>query len=549
MGMRLSISTKIFVGFAVVIVAFTATNAYSLFTMSQLRRAVTVAWKEILPISNQLRGLSRQLKSAEELFAFKRPTDIQWLQQALPTIEPFHGPHGLASVGARLENIARDSDGLSAAERRAVTGIAARIADFVDGRSLVEVVADDALSAVLGDEAELISHELYDRLVRRTLKNASLGELSALSPESRAAVRVLRRLNREVGELVRDLAEPIRAIDQRVESEERTMMVWVIASTTGALALSLLVMWMSQLTLRPIRRLREGARRIAAGEYKEKVIVASSDEIGALAAEFNTMAESLMKRDAELERQREELLRAERLAIIGKLAAQITHEVRNPLSSIGLNAELLEDEIEAIPDAGEARASLRAIIAEVQRLRAITEEYLHFARLPRPDLRSVDVGGLLGEFLAFLSHELAEAGVEVTARGVSRSLEGGPPPIRADGDQLRQALLNIARNAIEALRGHEGPKRLEIVLEPRDGGGLRINITDTGPGIDPAIRERIFEPFVTGKSHGTGLGLALTREIIVEHGGTIHAVSPVGASGGTSFVIELPANGRAAGPP
>lgn len=541
--MRLGVATRIFLGFAVVIAAFGATSAFTLYRMSGLRESVTVVWKEVIPVSNQLAALSRQLKSAEELFAFKRPTDAQWIQQILPTLEPFGGPQGIDLAARRLERLAADGGGLAAVDREELRVIATRLQAFGDGRELAELITQRELGEALFEGGPPASRELYDRLVRRALKRANLGELTGVSEESRSVVRVLRRINREVSEAVRALSAPIRAIDERAEADERATSLAVIISATGALIISLLMLWMSQLTLKPIRQLREGARRIAAGDYHERVRVRSDDEIGQLAVEFNTMAESLMKRDAELERQREELLRADRLAVIGKLAAQITHEVRNPLSSIGLNAELLEEELEDLPTTGDARVSLGAIIREVQRLKSITEEYLHFARLPRPDLAAVDVGALLGQFLTFLSHEVAEAGITLASRGVTPSLDGGPPPVRADADQLRQALLNIARNAIEALRSAPEPRRLEVSLEPRRGGGVRIAITDNGAGIDAAVRERIFEPFVTGKSHGTGLGLALTREIVVEHGGTIDAISPVADGRGASFVIELPAGG------
>ncbi|TNF27323.1 MAG: sensor histidine kinase [Deltaproteobacteria bacterium] len=547
--MRFSVSTRIFLGFAVVIIAFGSTCAYALYKMSGLRRSVTVVWKEVIPVSNQMKALSRQLKSAEELFDFKRPSDGTWLQQVLPSLEPFTGPQGLEIAAQRLETLAQ-AEGTLADEDRAELGlIAGRMKAFIEGRELLDMLTGEGGDTLLieGDYGPLSNRELYDRLVRRTLKKASLGELKKASEETAMFVRVLRRINRELGDTARALAGPIRAIDQRAEADERTTSLAVIIIASVALVLSLLMLWMSQLTLRPIRDLREGARRIAAGDYHDRVKVTTSDEIGQLAAEFNTMAESLMKRDAELERQREELMRADRLAVIGKLAAQITHEVRNPLSSIGLNAELLEEELEDLEDAGDARASLGAIIREVQRLKSITEEYLHFARLPRPELASVDVGALLSQFLTFLQHEVKEAGVSLTSRGVVASLEGGPPPVKADADQLRQAILNIARNAIEALRTVEEPRELEVSLEPRAGGGVRIRIADNGPGIDDALRERIFEPFVTGKSHGTGLGLALTREIVVEHGGTIDAVSPLEGGRGTAFVIELTLDGPTAG--
>ncbi|PIE20025.1 MAG: hypothetical protein CSA66_01775 [Proteobacteria bacterium] len=538
--MKLSVSTKIFLGFAVVIIAFGSTFAYALYQLSTLRRSVTVIWKEVIPISNQLEGLGRQLQAAEELFGLERPSDARWLQQVLPTIEPFDGPQGIGVAVDRLRVLTGDGSALAEADRVTLVAIAADLDRFFTGRELVDAIAGEDLGDLADIRDPLANDALYDALVRRTLKKASVGELTQLSPEVRASVRVFRRVNRLVGDAVRRLSTPIQQIDKRAQAEERSTTLAVVIIASGALLISLLMLFVAQLTLRPIRALRAGAKRVAAGRYDERVQVSSGDELGQLADEFNRMAASLEAREELLERQREELLRAERLAVIGKLAAQITHEVRNPLSSIGLNAELLEEELEDLEDAGEARESLGAIIREVQRLKSITEEYLHFARLPKPDLGSVDVGALLTQFLSFLSHEVREAGISLTAQGLVASLEGGPPPIEADADQLRQALLNIARNAIEALRDAPAPRRIEVTLSPRPGGGVRVRIADNGAGIDPEVADRLFEPFVTGKSHGTGLGLALTREIIHEHGGTITPVSPVADGRGTAFIIDLP---------
>src|SRR5262249_54353208 len=153
--------------------------------------------------------------------------------------------------------------------------------------------------------------------------------------------------------------------------------------------------------LRPLRRLAEGARRIALGEYKQRVDAAAPDEIGALAREFNQMAQALDERE-------QALIRSERLAAVGKIAAQITHEVRNPLSSIGLNAEMLEEEL-----TGEAQKLARAIVKEVDRLTEITEEYLRFARLPRPKLEREDLRELVTELLVFMKSELESRKIDL----------------------------------------------------------------------------------------------------------------------------------------
>ncbi|MDP6944067.1 MAG: ATP-binding protein, partial [Myxococcota bacterium] len=272
-----------------------------------------------------------------------------------------------------------------------------------------------------------------------------------------------------------------------------------------------------------------------------RVPTGSRDEIGQLASEFNTMAEALSARDRELARQREELLRAARLATIGKMAAQITHEVRNPLSSIGLNAEMLEEEI---GDSVEAQQLLTSVQREVHRLKAITEEYLRFARFPKPVLAPVDVSVIVDSFLSFLAHELRNNEITLRRPDTHQPL----PVVMADEDQLRQAFLNVARNAIEALREVAVPRHFGVALAGSDAGGVSVIFTDDGPGLAEEIAPRVLDPFVTGKPGGTGLGLALVQQIVVDHGGTIEFatnadVCSTSARPGTRLLITLPPSG------
>lgn len=563
--MRLSVATKIFLGFAAVIIAFGASSAFTLYRMSALRRTVTVLWKELNPMSNQLRALSRQLKSAEEFLALKRPSDAQWLQQVLPALEPFEGPQGFSRLADRLETLAA-SDDVSAVDRPELAELAASFRRFAQGRELTEVIAGEELSEVMKPGEVVPNAELYDRLVRRTLKVASLGELQASSPETRAATRVIRRLNREVNDAVRGLAGPIRQIDRRTESNERETTVAASLIAAAALLISVVMLVIAQLTLRPIRELREGARRVAAGDYAERVKVQSSDEIGQLAEEFNRMAASLEERDKALADKQEELLKAERLAAVGRLAAQITHEVRNPLSSIGLNAELLEDELEDLPDPKAARAMLQSISAEVERLKNITEQYLQLTRfsraaqrvegddgpvdhappappgvppLPPLDRAPCDLGALVLRFASFLAPEAERAGVRLVVDAHAHT-DGGPAPIAADEGQLRQVLHNLARNALEALKGSDAVPRSLVLTVWGDASGVYLSVKDDGPGVPPALKDRLFQPFATGKAHGTGLGLALCRDIVQAHGGTIAITSPLESGRGTAVDIALP---------
>jgi len=237
------------------------------------------------------------------------------------------------------------------------------------------------------------------------------------------------------------------------------------------------------------------------------------------------MAQRLAARERELRAQGEALLRSERLAAIGRIAAQITHEIRNPLSSISLNAEELGER------APEARELCDAIVREVDRLTAITEDYLRFARLPKPQLQRADLNETVRDLLEFVRPELDAAGVEVTL-----SLAPELPRVLADVAQLRQLLLNLLRNAREAM-GSGGA----LSVATRGGeNAVEIEVRDSGPGIPEGRLARIFDPFFTTKERGTGLGLAMAQEIAQEHGGQLSCESKPGR--GTAFTLRLPAS-------
>jgi len=228
---------------------------------------------------------------------------------------------------------------------------------------------------------------------------------------------------------------------------------------------------------------------------------------------------------------RGELVKAERLAAIGKMAAHITHEIRNPLSAIGLNLEMLEGELEqGGDDDREKRELVTAIKAETNRLARLAEQYLSLARRPKPTLAPESLMDLIEELLGFLKPELQRSKVIATVRS-----ETELPPIPLDEGLIRQALLNLVRNAREAMS--DGGE-LTITLAAKDPSLVTITLDDNGPGIPDDVRSTIFDPFFTTKQRGTGLGLAVTREIVEAHRGTIRCDARPG--GGTRFVVELP---------
>lgn len=242
---------------------------------------------------------------------------------------------------------------------------------------------------------------------------------------------------------------------------------------------------------------------------------------------------SAIARDVTRRREMEEsLARAERLAAVGGLAGRLAHEVRNPLTSLILNAEMLSQEIEALPPerAAEARELLSSILDELRRISRLLQDYLGLARQGTLQRRPCDLVGEIKELLLFLEGELMGGRIEVVAR-----LPEGLPPIPADERQLRQIFMNLFRNAMEAM-----PSGGTLTVEAApSGGGVLVSVTDTGPGVAPGEEERIWEPFYSTKKHGTGLGLSIVKEVVEDHGGWVsYARAP---EGGAVFTVWLPA--------
>ena len=289
--------------------------------------------------------------------------------------------------------------------------------------------------------------------------------------------------------------------------------------------------------LRPLGRVTERAQAVARGDLEARPAVQSDDEIGELAVTFERMVSAIAQANAQL-------VVAERLATVGKMAAHVTHEIRNPLSSIALNLELLEEQLgvlragrgapgpsEAEAEA-EAQALLRAIGREVERLSGLSQQYLAFARQKPLDLEPEDVGAIAEEGANFVRRELEQHGITLEL-DVAAKL----PTVLADEGQIRQALLNLVRNAREAM-----PKggRISVRAHASGEGGVVLVVEDEGPGIDPALRQHLFEPFFTTKTHGTGLGLAITQQIAKAHGGNIDCEPREGGEQGTRFTLWLP---------
>jgi two-component system, NtrC family, sensor kinase len=513
LSVKLSLTTRIFLGFAVVLVTF---GGVSLFSVSELHRSQL----EIRLVSEGYLSLS-QTVAALETFLTYQSKDMERLRdeentEARRAEIRLQRPYFPSLITERLE------------AGRATARRVRELAPESEQRFVEEVTRKlDELSGRLG-EYEAGVGELFTLLESDAPDLARAGEeLKRLQLLERASSSSIRLLH---GSIEARIHERVR----RAEERGRRTEVAIILLPVVAIAVGLLATGIAARSLRPVRMLSEGLGRIRQGDFDTRLGIPGDDEIAQLAAQFDAMVGALRDRDALLRQKQAELLRAERLAAVGRVSAQVAHEVRNPLSSIGLNVELLEDRLGqatfSSPEAGtETRELLAAVTREIDRVTEITEDYLRLARLPPPVLREENLVELLEDVLGFSSGELTRSGVTLAT-----TFPPGPLPVRVDEAQLRQVFLNLIRNAREAMPGG-GTLTVTAWSTP---AGVEIRVQDTGEGMSPEVQERIYEPFFTTKTGGTGLGLALSRQIVEAHGGRLEVESAVGK--GTTFHVFFP---------
>ncbi len=324
----------------------------------------------------------------------------------------------------------------------------------------------------------------------------------------------------------------------RLEQARKRVLAWAIAFALFALLLAFF--WGSVLSrriTRPILALSRAAEEVGQGRLETRSEVTSHDEVGTLVRVFNQMT-------VEIAESRDRLRRAERIAAWQEIARRVAHEIKNPLFPIQMSMETLrKSHKKKHPKFDEiVEESTRAVLEEVQSLNRIVTEFSDFARLPRPKIEPVSVRALLGhvhELYANRGQDAQEGAPSVTF-DAKKCEDLGLPPLSVDRGQISRALINLIKNALEALDGPEGSVALDA--RPRVRGaveGVELVVSDNGPGISEEIQEQLFTPYFTTKSEGTGLGLAIVERIVTEHQGVISLDS---GPAGTTFVLWLPSN-------
>ncbi|MDQ3668416.1 MAG: ATP-binding protein [Acidobacteriota bacterium] len=286
---------------------------------------------------------------------------------------------------------------------------------------------------------------------------------------------------------------------------------------------------------RPINFLSIAARRVAGGDFSVRVPTDRRDEMGALAAAFNEMTAKLA-RARELETQLHE---AEKGAVVGRLAAAIAHEIRNPLNYINLTLDHLRSTF--APEEHQKRETFERLTSqlktEVRRINRHITDFLKYSRPSMIDSQRMDLRSEAEDALRVIQAQADEGGIAMRLE-----VEENMPSAMADREALRSVLTNLLVNGLQAIDGEGGTVRIAIRPD-QDGDRAVIEVSDTGRGIAPEDIAKVFEPYYSTKETGTGLGLAIVRKAIDDHGGTISVTSKPGS--GTTFTITLPLKGKA----
>jgi two-component system NtrC family sensor kinase len=315
------------------------------------------------------------------------------------------------------------------------------------------------------------------------------------------------------------------------DMRQRAVAMFLGITLAGMIVALIASSFLANGVLQPIRLLVSASHRWANGDLDYRVKTTRKDELGELAQTFNLMASSLKERDEKLkEYTQQQIMKSERLATLGQLAAGVAHEINNPLGAILMYTNLALEDLE---EGNTLRTNLERAVTEASRCKDIVKGLLDFARQTEPKVQEADVNETLERTLAVVENQALFQNVKIT-KVICPSL----PKVLMDVSQIQQVFTNIILNAAEAMEG-KGELTLTTRMAPNNEY-VEIEFTDTGCGIPPESREKIFDPFYTTKEvgRGTGLGLSISLGIIAKHNGTIQVRSEPGK--GTTFLVRLP---------
>jgi two-component system sensor histidine kinase HydH len=418
------------------------------------------------------------------------------------------------------------------------------------GHALTSLMAVASTNALLAEDLASLA-EVIDRI--RSQPDVSYGEVvdaegNVLASTDPAQVgrRVRPKIKRSEtmplapGDRVLDLRENIHVAGRDIgavflgmstkdlhralaETRDEGLVFILVALVVGSLAA-----WaLSFATTRNLHAMTMAVRRITGGDLDVRVNTNSRDEVGLLAGAFNAMVESLQRTSRQVTLEHEKRTEAERLACVGELSASIAHEIRNPLAAIINSVRLMaRGDLE-----GADREQVVDIMnAESERLQRILNDFLTFSRIPESKMEDSDLCQLVTDTVTLLAHDPAlPKNVQIGTRFKSARCVG-----RFDRDQIRQVLMNLILNGVQAMPAG-GTLTVEVMP---DQGRLSVRVIDSGGGIPDELVDKVTHPFVTGRKNGTGLGLSIVQRILMQHGSKLGITSHRNVGTEMSFDLE-----------
>jgi signal transduction histidine kinase len=316
-----------------------------------------------------------------------------------------------------------------------------------------------------------------------------------------------------------------------------TFMLLVLAAIDGLLVVGLGYFVLTHLVVRPLQVMQSATTRVSAGDWEQRIDTSGPREVAALASALNKMTASLAS-------QRDQLIRTEKLASVGQLAAGVAHEIGNPLAAVLGYADILRADAagEGAPlSAGERQDALARVKAETQRIHRIIQDLLAYSRPTRDEAVATDPARVLRSAIDLLGPQARFRGVEVVL--VPDPDRSPWPSVLASPGRLTQVMVNLLLNAADAM---DGKGRVEVTCSRLDGR-VRLVFRDQGPGIPPELARKIFDPFFTTKApgQGTGLGLSISRSIVEAYHGALELEDATGGAPepktGAALAVTLPA--------
>lgn len=392
-----------------------------------------------------------------------------------------------------------------------------------DASSLVETEKQKESLKILEDEYERYI-ELKDQVIF-FYKSGNRDEGAKIHEEARS--HFFRTL--ELCERFRDLyASRISQVRSESLTQAVNLRIIAVSAIITALCLGIVLVFVL------VKHVLEPVRLLAMEADRDKSPVDSDNEVKALSRSVRGLIEDFDQTHLELERSRETLVQAEKLAMVGKLAAGVAHSIRNPLTSVKMRLFSLSRALDMpIPQ----KEDFEVISEEISHIDTIVQNFLEFSRPPRLKTQDISPSDVVDLVLQLLRHRLESGNISVKLNR-SRVL----PKVQIDPEQMKEVLVNLIVNACESI---EGEGMIEISEEEHSikekGNVVLIRLADNGPGIPAEIQAKVLQPFFTTKEDGTGLGLSIAERIVNNHGGSLEFQSNEGE--GTVFTITLPLGG------